>query len=164
MDFRPAQVADVDAMLPMIEQTSRFHAQLDPARFATRDGFLPGYGRWVRGLIGSGRSAVFVAEHESKVVGFIIATIEQGIPIYVVHEFGYVHELWIKPTYRNEGVARQLVTLVIERFAELKVSQIRLEIAAGNDAALGLFESAGFRLTTREMLMELPGGVIGSCS
>ena len=34
-------------------------------------------------------------------VGFLIATVEREIPIYRLHEFGFIHDLWVEPEYRN---------------------------------------------------------------
>ena len=48
-----------------------------------------------------------------------------------------------------------MVTLAIERFTEIGVSQIRLDTAARNEAARKLFESCGFRTSVIEMLIEL---------
>ena len=57
--------------------------------------------------------------------------------------------------YRNEGTARQLVMLAVERFREIGVEQIRLDTAAANEPARALFAACGFRASTVEMLMEL---------
>ena len=96
--------------------------------------------------------------HESeKLVGFIVATVEKEIPIYRLDEFGFVHDLWVEPDYRNEGIARQMTMLLIERFREIGVKQIRCDTAAPNDAARKLFTSCGFRASVTEMLLELEG-------
>jgi ribosomal protein S18 acetylase RimI-like enzyme len=69
--------------------------------------------------------------------------------------FGFIHDLWVDPEYRNEGIARQMTMLAIERFREMGVKQIRLDTAAKNDGARGLFASCGFRESMTEMLVEI---------
>ena len=49
-----------------------------------------------------------------------------------------------------------MVMLAIERFGEIGVEQIRLDTAAPNDVARGLFASCGFRPSVQEMLLEIP--------
>ena len=80
---------------------------------------------------------------------------EREIPIYRIEEFGFIHDLWVEEDYRHEGIARQMVTLAVERFREIGVPQIRLDTAAGNEAARALFAACGFRPSTTEMLIEL---------
>ena len=87
--------------------------------------------------------------------GFIVGQIEANIPIYVLRSYGWVHDLWVEPAYRNEGVARQLVMAAIERFTQLGVRQVRLETASANDPARGLFAACGFRASSVEMLLPL---------
>ena len=77
------------------------------------------------------------------------------IPIYRIEKFGFIHDLWVEPEYRHEGIGRQMTMLVIEKFREMGAPQIRLDTAAKNDAARALFASCGFRESTREMLLEL---------
>ncbi len=64
--------------------------------------------------------------------------------------------MWVEPTYRNEGIARQMVMLAIERFRAIGVEQIRLDTAAPNEVARGLFAACGFRPSVQEMLLEIP--------
>ena len=50
-----------------------------------------------------------------------------------------------------------MVMLAVERFREIGVAQVRLDTAAPNEVARGLFAACGFRPSTREMLLEIPG-------
>ena len=111
-----------------------------------------------RGLsVGDRVQSVFlVAERERRLVAFLVGTVEGEIPIYRIKRFGFIHDLWVEPEYRNEGIARQMVMLAIERFREIGVAQIRLDTAAPNEIARGLFRSCGFRPSVEEMLLEIP--------
>ena len=76
-----------------------------------------------------------MAEHEGKIVAFLVGEVEEEIPIYRLKEFGFIHDLWVEPEYRHEGVARQMVMLAVEKFKEMGVTQIRLDTASQNEAA-----------------------------
>jgi ribosomal protein S18 acetylase RimI-like enzyme len=84
-----------------------------------------------------------------------VATVEREIPIYRLDQFGFIHDLWVEPDYRNEGIARQMTMLAIEKFRAIGVKQVRLDTHAKNDAARALFASCGFRASVMEMLLEL---------
>ncbi|HEV8377981.1 MAG TPA: GNAT family N-acetyltransferase [Tepidisphaeraceae bacterium] len=157
MEIRPATAQDVPAVLPMVEKLCKLHESWDPAKYS----FLPNvpqmYDSWLRERAGHRRSVFLVAEASGpkKVIGFVIGTVEREIPIYRLKEYGFLHDLWVEPEYRNEGVARQMVMLAVEKFKELGVEQIRLDTATKNEAARRLFAACGFRESVREMLMEL---------
>jgi ribosomal protein S18 acetylase RimI-like enzyme len=155
MDIRPARPEDVPAVLPMVAKICALHEAWDPAKY----GFLPHpeerYHRWLTARADDPRAVFLVADHDSRIVAFLIGTIDQEIPIYRLKEYGFIHDLWVEEEYRHEGIARQMVMLAIERFKSTGVTQIRLDTAAPNEAARKLFASCGFRPSTTEMLMEL---------
>ena len=155
MDIRPATPEDVPAVLPMVAKLAALHEAWDPAKFGYREHPEDMYRGWLRTRATDPRSVFLVAEREKRVVGFLIATVETEIPIYRLKEFGFIHDIWVEPEYRNEGIARQLVMLAIESFREIGVRQVRGDTAAANDPARGLMRSCGMRPSTTEMLIEL---------
>lgn len=159
MMIRPATPDDVPAVLPMVSQLAALHENWDPQRFDYKPHPEEMYNRWLRARATDPRSVFIVAEREpGRIVGFVIATVEGTIPIYRLAETGFMHDMWVEPLYRNEGIARQMTMLAIEKFREMGIKQIRLETATANDAARKLFESCGFRNSSIEMLLEIDGG------
>lgn len=162
MKIRPATPADVAKVLPMVAKICALHQSWDSAKY----GFLPNpaqrYEKWLTGRTKSDRDVFLVAEvndsaseKSAQLVGFLVATVEQEIPIYELREYAFVHDLWVEPEYRSAGVGRQLVQAALERFTQIGVQQVRLDTAAPNEAARRLFQSCGFRVSTIEMLVEL---------
>jgi ribosomal protein S18 acetylase RimI-like enzyme len=120
------------------------------------------YRNWLGRRATDSRSVFLVADAARpgeaggpRLVAFLVGTVEPEIGIYKVPEFGFVHDVWVEEKYRNEGIARQLVALAVERFREIGVPQVRLDVLGGNDAARRLFEACGFRPSVTEMLMEI---------
>jgi len=157
MQIRPAMPEDVPAVLPMVEKLCRLHESWDAAKYSFLPNIAQMYDQWLRERASHRRSVFLVAEASGpeKIVGFLIGSVEREIPIYRLKEYGFLHDLWVEPEYRNEGVARQMVMLAVEKFTEMGVEQVRLDTAAKNEAARRLFEACGFRESVREMLIEL---------
>ena len=156
MDIRPATPKDVPGVLPMVERLAAFMAERDRAKYEPLPGVGEMYRNWLRGRATDPRSVFLVAERSPrKLAGFLVGTVEREIPIYRLSEYGFVHDLWVEEAYRNEGVARQMVTLAVERFRAMGVAQIRLDVLTGNAPARALFEACGFRPAVVEMLMEV---------
>jgi ribosomal protein S18 acetylase RimI-like enzyme len=156
MTLRPATTDDVPAVLPMVTKLAELHESWDPQRFDYKPNTAKMYDHWLRDRARDDRSVFLVAEREKRVVAFLIASIEHTIPVYRLSEVGYIHDLWVEPEYRNEGVARQMTMLAIEQFREKGVRQIRLETASRNEAARKLFRTCGFRESSVEMLLDVP--------
>ena len=139
----------------MVEKLAALHESWDAAKY----GYLPDvasmYRNWLTARAEDGRAVFLVADHDQALAGFLIGTVEREIPIYRLKEFGFIHDVWVEPNYRHEGVARQLTMMAIEAFSGMGVEQIRLDTAAANDAARSLFDRCGFRPSVTEMLHEI---------
>lgn len=160
MRIRPATPEDVPAVLPMIDKICALHKAWDSAKY----GFLPEpakrYRRWLTKESTNPKSVFLVAESTTaelatQLMGFLMATTELEIPIYDLQEFGFIHDIWVEPDYRHQGIAHQLIQQAIDRFRQIGVQQIRLDTVVANESARQLFTSFGFRASTIEMLLEL---------
>jgi ribosomal protein S18 acetylase RimI-like enzyme len=145
----------------MVEKLAELHEQWDPQRYDYKPHPGEMYRRWLAARATDPQSVFLVADHERLMrdvpflVGFLIGTVENAIPIYRTPRFGFIHDLFVEEDYRNEGIGRRLAVTAIEKFRDIGVPQVRLETAAPNEAARKLFESAGFRTSSIEMLVEI---------
>jgi len=156
IEIRPARAEDVPALLPMVRKICELHEAWDPRRYGALPDVERRYDGWLRSLANDRRAVFLVAESDAgQMVGFVIGTVERAIPIYRLAEFGFVHDLWVEPEYRHEGVGRQLTMMAVERFGAVGMRQVRLETAVANEPARRLFEQCGFRPSAVELLMEI---------
>lgn len=156
MTIRPAQPDDVPAVLPLVRRINQLHQQWDRERFGLKGDPADSYDGWLRRRAADPQSVFLIAVNDAgEIAAYLVGTIEDEIPIYWMPRCGWIHDLWVEPEYRNEGLGRQMTMLAIERFAQLGVRQMRLQTAIANDAGRRLFASAGFRPCTMEMLLPL---------
>ena len=163
MLIRPATPDDVPQVLPMVAKIAALHEAWDSGKYGYRENVHEMYRGWLTNRAKDNSSVFLIAQRDpgppasagGALVAFLIGTVEREIPVYRLERFGFIHDLWVEPEFRHEGVGRQMTMLAIEKFREMGVKQIRLDTAAKNDAARGLFSSCGFRESTREMLLEL---------
>jgi ribosomal protein S18 acetylase RimI-like enzyme len=147
----------------MVRAVCAFHEKLDPAKYSFRGDPGEMYDGWLRARAKDRKGVFFVADagpddgdaSRRKLVGFIVGTVTEEIPIYRIKRFGFLHDLWVEERYRHEGIGRQLVTEAVARFREIGVPQVRLDTAFANEAARALFRACGFRPSIVEMLTEL---------
>ncbi len=152
---RSATPADIRGILPMVGAICAMHEKLDPERYAMLPDVVARYERWLPQRITDSRSVLLVGEVDNRLAGFLVAGIETNIPIYRLTEFAFIHDVWVEPEFRRQGVAGALVDEAIQRFKDIGIRQVRLETAAANEDARRLFASRGFRVGTIDMLREL---------
>jgi ribosomal protein S18 acetylase RimI-like enzyme len=139
-----------------VEAISSLHRNWDRDRFDIKPNIQEMYAHWLPQRVTDQTSVFLVAERDAgRLVGYLVATTEEELPIYWVPECGYIHDIWVEQPYRHEGVGKQLVMEALARFKEMGVHQVRLETAAQNDAARQMFTSCGFRTATVEMMVVL---------
>ncbi len=97
--------------------------------------------RAVLGAAGE-RSVTFFALVARSVVGLVAA--------YRPDAAGPLVELvsmWVSPAHRRAGIAAELVDAVVGWARETDATTVELWVTRGNDAAIRLYETNGFRLT-----------------
>jgi GNAT superfamily N-acetyltransferase len=155
--IRPATVADVPHVLPMVRAICDLHQARDPERFRVLPDVLARYASWLPERALDPRSVFVVAQEPGAPVllGFAVCTIEPEVPIFWVPECGWIHDLWVEPAARRRGIARAIVEFIAAKFEAMGVAQIRLHTAAFNEESRALFKQAGFRPCVVEMLRTL---------
>lgn len=79
---------------------------------------------------------VFVAEYESQIRGFLVAS--------TAASEWELENIAVSPMARRRGIGRALMSALIEHARQAKATEIRQEIRASNVAAQGLGQSVGF--------------------
>ncbi|MGI9068320.1 MAG: ribosomal protein S18-alanine N-acetyltransferase [Pyrinomonadaceae bacterium] len=72
---------------------------------------------------------------------------------YIVARMGadelHINNVAVRENYRRRGIGRLLLARILEEGSRAGVARAFLELRAGNDAALALYEKCGFRVTAR---------------
>jgi len=153
MTIRPATVDDVDAIIPMVDRICQFHEQRDPVRFAYVPKAAEMYRGWLTERVTDPESVLLVADRgHGQLVGFLAAATQRELPIYRTGKIGFIHDVWVEEAYRNEGIARQMIMLALEHFAQIGIDQVRLDVLVSNGRAEALFRACGFRPSTMTMV------------
>ncbi len=99
------------------------------------------------------RTVIFLAEQRSV----IVAKAELMVPAQETPQaIGYVKRVVVDPTYRKQGIARQLMEYIIT-FArtEYNLAALDLHTWEHNTSAISLYETLGFELQHRELYFRL---------
>ena len=77
----------------------------------------------------------------------LIAVAYRGLPAPLAGTYeGYIDIIEVHPEYRQQGIATQLIAMVIERLRAQRLYQVRAWSSADKTAAIHLWKSLGFTL------------------
>jgi len=95
------------------------------------------------------KNFVFVAQdnENGELIGFV--TVYEGFALYAEGAFGTMAELYVRPSYRSQGIGKMLIQLVKD-FADERGWK-RLEVTTPPlpqfDATLSFYEREGFEIS-----------------
>jgi ribosomal protein S18 acetylase RimI-like enzyme len=89
----------------------------------------------------SHRWATFVADEGGELIGMATGAVDDADP-----SVADLMQMWVDPRARRKGVGRALVGAVVA-WADGRCDRLRLHVVLGEDPALALYRSLGFRDT-----------------
>jgi GNAT superfamily N-acetyltransferase len=163
-----ATLADLPAVVELCMQVEEQHENYWPLRWQRRQGLREGYMRWMSRRIDDPRMFIYVAKDpvlrtpgdlfgktESSVVGMIVVSINDEIPIYTYTEFAMVQDMAVLASHRRRGIAQRLLKEAAAWAKGHRLNQLRLMVAEKNPAGQETFKKAGFVPTYIEMILPL---------
>jgi GNAT superfamily N-acetyltransferase len=155
MTTRLGNAGDFQAIVPMLRQYRLWQEQLDATLYALHPDAESRFRRWVAHMAQDPRSTLVVAEEQDRLIGFVLATIERDLPIYLYEEFAIVREWWVEPDFRRRGVGKALIEHAAADLAGAGVQHLRVRTSAPDADARMVLQRCGFRPGTSEMVKEL---------
>lgn len=147
--IRPAQLADIGAIGDVYAELFAHMHTLQPGYYlqARQDeGFI-------QTMIESDQTALFVADKDSQILGFIIVQQQKTPPYNCItpHDFAYIIDLVVTKSARGMGVGKQLMQAAQEWSQVRKLDYIELGVLSNNLGAIALYEQLDFEHSTSIM-------------
>ena len=157
--IRRAEERDVAALGELGAMLMRTHYAFDPLRFLPAGASAErGYAAFLGNMLDSPDAAVFVADEEGEVAGYIFVALEPLSWKELRGPAGFIHDVAVREPSRCTGVGTQLLEAGIDWLRDRGAPRVLLWTAAPNAIAQRLFRRLGFRDTMLEMTMELGTG------
>jgi ribosomal protein S18 acetylase RimI-like enzyme len=110
-----------------------------------------------------GEAFVLVARRDGKTIGYLYATIEGPDPVwYTGDTHAELAHLCVADTERGNGVGGALIDAMDEELARRGVEDVVIGVDTGNDVAVRLYESRGYRADFR-LFYGSPGRKAWAC-
>lgn len=102
-------------------------------------------------MISAASVEIVVAESAGEIIGCGYASIEESKPYLTHRQHSYLGFMYVVPEHRGKGVNRQIIDKLKRWSISNGVTQMRLEVFAGNPAAIKAYEKVGFAARLLEM-------------
>lgn len=156
VSVRPARFEDMSAVGVLGARLVRVHYEFDAQRFMNPGGDLEtGYAHFLGSQLERDDTAVFVAEVDGRIGGYVYLSVEPVSWEELRDEAGFIHDVIVDETLGGRGIASALIEAGIAWLRERHMPRVVLHTADQNVAAQRLFAKLGFRRTMIEMTLEI---------
>lgn len=153
VQIRRATARDIREILPVWGELADFHSTLDPA-FEPSASWSREYGAYLRTLMTRDDAIAVVARDGPQLIGYAVGRVTMLPPFFAHRHRGYIHDVYVKPAYRRQGVGRGLVREILTWLQRHGVGIVELTVAANNEA-VPFWERLGFHVYMHQMKLEL---------
>ena len=143
MTIRHATIQDIPQIIPLWRELSEMHGEMEPM-FKIVDNAEEKFAEYLNLILTKESYSVFVAEIDSKIVGYIIAGISTTPEVFVIRRRLYIQDMMVSPEYRRKGIARKLVGEVFVLAKERDIEKMDLLAAVKNEESNKFWRAMGF--------------------
>ena len=152
--IRRAIANDLPLLAQMGAELGRQHKRYDNLRFVTDEPLDQAFADFYRNELDDDNAAIFVAEWEDKIAGYVFVRIEPDSMVNWFKETGWIHDIFVTRHGRKTTAAYQLLQTGINHLKSLGCRGVMLAVAAKNGKARQFFKRSGFRVTMHEMRLD----------
>ena len=154
--IRRATANDLPILSQMGAELGRQHKRYDNLRFVPVEPLDQAFADFYRNELDDDNAAIFVAQVEEKIAGYVFVRIEPDSFVSWFKATGWIHDIYVARRWRNTPVAYQLLHAGINHLKSLGSPGVMLAVAAKNAKARQFFKRSGFRVTMHEMRLDFP--------
>jgi ribosomal protein S18 acetylase RimI-like enzyme len=143
MQIKRGTIEDIPQILPLWRKLSDTHCEMEPM-FKLVENAEEKFAAYLSLIFTKENFAIFVAESDSKIIGYLIANVSTTPEVYVIRRRLYIQDMMVSPDYRRQGIAGKLVNVVVAFAKEQQIEKMDLLVAVKNEEANKFWKAMGF--------------------
>lgn len=144
MHVRRASSDDLQAIASLWMGLARYH-EPKSSYFELAPGAERKFASYVRRLMKRKDVAVFVAQKNSGLVGYLIAKIKEEKPVFKLRKRGHITDLFVEKDYRRQGIGRKLVKEALAWFRSRNLQFVEISVYVKNISGKIAWKRMGFK-------------------
>ena len=149
--IRTALPADVDALLPLVQEAHDWHLQLYPESFKPLD--KAALRSWLLTRLADNRTHVLIAQDDHRIVAYLLLKLvsHAATPFAPATRMAFIDQLCVSAAYRRQGIASALLAHAQVLADAAGHHVMELEMWVDNASARAFYEKNAFRIRHQRM-------------
>lgn len=102
------------------------------------------YRAFIKKQLKSGKGAIFLAEADATIAGYILVLIKDEIPIFKLKKIGYISDLYVKREFRGLKISSKLKDEAISWLKRKGLKHVSIGLYIDNEFAHSVYKKWGF--------------------
>ncbi|NHI90117.1 MAG: GNAT family N-acetyltransferase [Candidatus Thorarchaeota archaeon] len=141
--LRVAAMNDMESLAELWWESARYHQALEP-RFQYASDASQATREFILKQMQSDDACFWVAQKDSKVIGYIETMVIERPPIHVQRRIGYIGSIYVQSEFRMKGLGTKLWQTAHDWLKQKGVTVINLTVASKNPDAFEFWKKLGF--------------------
>jgi ribosomal protein S18 acetylase RimI-like enzyme len=143
LSIRSASEADLPEVAAAWRLLQNFHTSLGLAFLLDDDAQEKWLASFQKTL---GRFSFLWVVHQNELLkAFLLARVKQSPSFLGGVQVGEISDLYVDDSLRSSGIGSRLVETAMQKFEELNVHSVEVQIQAGNEGGLSFWQKLGFK-------------------
>jgi ribosomal protein S18 acetylase RimI-like enzyme len=149
--IRRAKLADLPVLMKLQEEFRRDHRRIVLQEDRRVKPYLqrgPGAHqfdtRQMRKWLGRRNARVFIAEADSKPVGFSVVAIVKSVPTFQPTRHAFIFFMFVRRAYRGQRICSRMMAEMLAWLAKRKIEHVALTVLGDNKYARAIYKKWGF--------------------
>lgn len=149
MEIRKATINDADALFAY--RMEFIKDMLNNEREIPEE-FIQNSYNYLKDHLGDESFSAWVAIEDNRILSSVMVSYYQTLPVMsnLSGKTGYVLNVFTQPEYRNKGLAKTLLNMMIKEARDRNVGKLYL---TASDMGRPVYEKLGFQNTTKDMVL-----------
>lgn len=143
---------DVDALLPLANETREHHRKFLGGYFAPLDNEVEK--QIIKSWVNEDKNICLLAEDDSQIAGMLLSEFKHN-PQLEFSDIIFVHNFAVTKAMRGKGIGRRLMAELYDICKQRNIKEIKLGVFNKNTAAYTFYEDFGFEPQEQKMSLKI---------
>lgn len=156
INIREAIISDYEELCEVYKELDEYHRENHPELFI-KNTDCPRTLKYVTDALEDENKTIFVAEGDSKVIGFAECNILEtaNFPVFKSRQWVQIDSLAVRKNYQNHHIGSMLLDKTIEWAKSKEIERIELKVYSFNNGAVDFYLRNGFMELSKTMYVDI---------
>lgn len=150
-----AKIKDIPILLKLWKEMIYYHKKLSKKDFQLKNNTKQIMKKFFIENIKSKNSLVLKAISDRKIIGYLMAFIDELPPVYKNNKYAYISDGLITKKYRNKGIMKKMVNEAARFFKKKGLKELGLKTYTKNVDGIKAWCKIGFKEDAKLMFMDI---------